>query len=64
VTRFFLIAVIARIKPLTAIQQLDTTRNAYLIRFLRGTKPLTIGASPLDLSDAELDGIDVSSEAG
>jgi uncharacterized protein YjbI with pentapeptide repeats len=57
-----LTAILARAKTVTAIQQLDSPRNTYLIRFLYEAKQLTTGANPLDLSDAELDGIDFSSE--
>ncbi|CAF1272896.1 unnamed protein product [Rotaria sp. Silwood1] len=55
-------AIIARAKTLNSIHQLDATRNAFLIRFLYEAKQLTSGANPLDLSDAELSGIDLSSE--
>ncbi|CAF4484663.1 unnamed protein product [Rotaria sp. Silwood2] len=53
-------ASIARAKTLTVIQQLDATRSGFVIRFLYEAKQLTSGANSLDISDAELIGIDLS----
>ncbi|CAF4411907.1 unnamed protein product [Rotaria sp. Silwood2] len=55
-------AILARAKTLVAIQQLDAARNAFLIQFLYEAKQLINGANPLDISDADLNGIDLSSE--
>ncbi|CAF4412009.1 unnamed protein product [Rotaria sp. Silwood2] len=55
-------AIIARAKTLTVIQQLDAARSGFVIRFLYEAKQLTSGANSLDISDAELIGIDLSSE--
>jgi hypothetical protein len=52
---------IMRGKTLTLIRQLDTTLKAHLIRFLYEIEQLTNGQQPLDLIDADLDGIDLSS---
>jgi uncharacterized protein YjbI with pentapeptide repeats len=51
-----------RAKTLTLIRQLDPIRNAHLIRFLYAASLLTNREHPppLDLSEAELDGIDLS----
>ena len=53
-------AFIVRVKTLTIIRQLDPIRNTHLIRFLYDANQLTNGANPIDLSDAELDGINMS----
>ena len=52
------VSTIARAKTLTAIRQLDSARNSYLIKFLYESKQLINGENPLDLSDAELNEID------
>ena len=54
------IATIARAKTLTAIRQLDSSRNSYLIKFLYEANQLTNGAKPIDLSAAELNGINLN----
>ena len=54
-------ASIMRGKTLNLIRQLDTKLKAHLIRFLYETGQLTNGQQPLDLTDAELDGMDLSS---
>ena len=53
-------AFIVRVKTLTVIRQLDPIRNTHLIRFLYDANQLTNGANPIDLSNAELDGINMS----
>ncbi|CAF1216382.1 unnamed protein product [Rotaria sordida] len=48
-------------KTLALIRELDTVRKGQLIRFLYDAGLLTNGEQPLDLTDAELDHIDLSS---
>ncbi|CAF4091361.1 unnamed protein product [Adineta steineri] len=57
-TRNPTVAIIARAKTLTAIRQLDSSRNSYLIQFLYEAKQLFSDANPLDLSNAELNAVD------
>ena len=56
-----LTATLVRLKTLTLVRRLDPSRNSQVIRFLHEAGQLTNGKSPLDLSDAELNGIDLSS---
>lgn len=53
-------AALVRAKTLTLARQLDPMRNSHLIRFLFEVGQLTDGAVPLDLSNAELNSIDLS----
>ena len=53
-------AALVRAKTLTLARQLDPMRNSHLIRFLFEVGQLTDGAAPLDLSNAELNSIDLS----
>ena len=55
-----IVATIARAKTLAAIRQLDTSRKRRLIEFLYEAKQLHSSGQPLDLSDAELNGLNFS----
>ncbi len=57
------ITALARVKTLTTIRQLDSKRNSRLIQFLYAVDLLNNrhNLPPLDLSGAELNGIDLSS---
>jgi uncharacterized protein YjbI with pentapeptide repeats len=61
-TKHPLTAIVMRAKTLTLIRQLDPGRNAHVVRFLYAAGLLTDREHPppLDLSEAELDGIDLS----
>ncbi|CAF1366212.1 unnamed protein product [Adineta ricciae] len=56
-----LIATLVRVKTLTLARQIDSTRNTQVIQFLYEAGQLTNGQQPLDLHDAEFNGIDLSS---
>ena len=56
-----LTATLVRLKTLTLIRRLDPSRNSQVIRFLHEAGQLTTDKNPLDLSDAELNGVDLSS---
>ncbi|CAF3705092.1 unnamed protein product [Rotaria sp. Silwood1] len=55
-----LVATIVRAKTLTACRQLDTERKAWLIQFLYESGAIIVGKNPIDMTNAYLDGIDLS----
>ncbi|CAF1048810.1 unnamed protein product [Adineta steineri] len=55
-----IMATVIRAKTLTALRQMDTKRKAYIILFLFESKMLTNNQHPIDLSGADLDGLDLS----
>jgi uncharacterized protein YjbI with pentapeptide repeats len=54
------LATVARAKTLTACRQLDTERKAWLIQFLYESGAILVGENPIDMTNAYLDGIDLS----
>lgn len=54
------LAVVVRAKTLIACRQLDTERKAWLIQFLYESGTITVEQNPIDMRDAYLDGIDLS----
>jgi uncharacterized protein YjbI with pentapeptide repeats len=55
-----LVATVVRAKTLTACRQLDAERKAWLIRFLYESGAIIVGQNPIDMRNAYLDGIDLS----
>ncbi|CAF3409250.1 unnamed protein product [Rotaria sp. Silwood2] len=55
-----LVLTIVRAKTLTACRQLDTERKAWLIQFLYEFGAILVGQNPIDMTNAYLDGIDLS----
>jgi uncharacterized protein YjbI with pentapeptide repeats len=55
-----LIATIVRAKTLIACRQIDIERKAWLIQFLYESGAIAVGQNPIDMTNAYLDGIDLS----
>ena len=55
-----LVTFIIRTKTLTACRQLDVERKARLIQFLYESGAILVGQNPVDITNANLDGIDLS----
>ena len=53
-------AAVIRAKTLTACRQLDTERKSWLIQFLYESSVILVGQNPIDMTNAYLDGIDLS----
>ncbi|CAF4168303.1 unnamed protein product [Rotaria sordida] len=55
-----LVAAVVRAKTLTACRQLDTEHKAWLIEFLYESGAIIVGQNPIDMTNAYLDGVDLS----
>jgi uncharacterized protein YjbI with pentapeptide repeats len=55
-----LLTAVVRAKTLTACRQLDIERKAWIIQFLYESGAILVGQNPIDMTNAYLDGIDLS----